>query len=237
MSRCVPMDTVTVLDRDVFSEAGAARLLRVAPSTLHYWLEGKRRGSSTFPPVIRVEPRNQPRGQRTVTWAEFVEAGMLRAYRREHDVPMRAVRRFIDYLRDEYDVPYPLAHERPLVHGRELVLRAQEQAQLDASFWLVYEASGGQLLLTPSGDEFLRRVEFTDGLASAWRPAEDAASPVRVNPLMRSGRPHARGISTEVLREHVEAGEDPAEIAADFGLTVQDVDWALAYEFSIKAAS
>lgn len=48
---------VSVLEREVFSEAEAARLLRVAQSTLHYWLEsGERRGKS-YKPVLRTEPR------------------------------------------------------------------------------------------------------------------------------------------------------------------------------------
>ena len=65
---------VSVLERDIFSEAEAARLLRVPQSTLHYWLEGGDRRGRSYKPVLR----NEPRGARSVTWAEFVEAGLLR---------------------------------------------------------------------------------------------------------------------------------------------------------------
>ena len=44
--------------------------------------------------VIRVEPT----GSRNVTWAEFVEASLLRSYRREHDVRLRELRDFIDRI-------------------------------------------------------------------------------------------------------------------------------------------
>ena len=91
----------------MYTEAAAARLLRVAPSTLHWWLEGRPR----YRPVIRVEPTSS----RNVTWAEFVEAGLLRSYRREHDVPAKELREFIDRLREEFQVPYPLADRRPYV--------------------------------------------------------------------------------------------------------------------------
>lgn len=65
------MTTLSVLEREMYSEAEAARLLGVAQSTLHYWLEGGERRGKTYPPVIRPEPH----GHRTpVTWAEFVEA-------------------------------------------------------------------------------------------------------------------------------------------------------------------
>ena len=44
------------------------------------------------------------------------------------------------------------------------------------------------------------------------------------------------GISTAVIQEHDEAGEDHEDIAGDFGLTIEQVRWALAYETSIRAA-
>jgi hypothetical protein len=51
------MATTTVLEREMFSEAEAARLLQVPQSTLHYWLEGGVRGERTYRPVIRPERR------------------------------------------------------------------------------------------------------------------------------------------------------------------------------------
>ena len=58
--------SVTILDREMYTEAAAARLLSVAPSTLHWWLEGR---PPRYTPVIRV---HSPTGSRNVTWAEFV---------------------------------------------------------------------------------------------------------------------------------------------------------------------
>jgi hypothetical protein len=110
--------SIDILDREIFSEAEAARLLRVAQGTLHYWLEGGTRRGKEYPPVIPTEPRDT----RTVTWAEFVEAGMLRQYRRELLVPMLELKSFIDRLRDRLAIPYPLAHSQPFVgDGRQLV--------------------------------------------------------------------------------------------------------------------
>jgi uncharacterized protein (DUF433 family) len=226
------MTTATVLDRDIFSEAEAARLLRVAQSTLHYWLDGGQRRGRVYPPVIRVEAR----GERQVTWAEFVEAGLLRSYRRDLQVPMTELRNFIDYLRQEYQVPYPLAHEQPLVSGRTLVLRAQEATELSSDFWLVTDV-GGQMLLTPPGADFLKRVRFEAGVAASWRPHDDVDSPVQIEPLRRSGRPNVAGISTEAIWEHVEAGEAPEDVAEAFDLSRQDVSWALAYEYATRASA
>jgi uncharacterized protein (DUF433 family) len=224
--------TISVLDQEMYSEAEASRLLRVAQSTLNYWLEGGVRRGKTYKPIIRPEPKG---GRAAVTWAEFIEAGLLREYRRRHNVPMAELRAFIDHLRDRYRVPYPLAHERPFVADRRLLQEAQDIAHLDAEFCLVATVSG-QLILTPPSQSFVERVTWADDLAVGWRPHQDPYSPVRMEPTVRFGRPAIRGVSTEALWEHVEAGEDLEDVAADFELSVSDVRWALAYETSARAA-
>lgn len=221
------MTDVALLEREMYAEAEAARLLNVAQSTLHYWLEGKTgRGGKVHRPVIRQEPKGPGAA---VTWAEFVEAGLLRQYRRELKVPLPELRSFIDLLRQRFDVPYPLADRRPYASGKALVLEAQEQAGLPGDLWLVTVA-GGQLLLTPPSESFLRRARWEGEVATGWRPHEDQDSVVLIDPTVRFGRPAVGGISTEVIWEHSEDGEDDDEIAEVYGLTPRDVAWALAYE-------
>lgn len=221
---------VTLLDRDMYTEADAARLLRVPPSTLHYWLEGGTVRGKRYRPVIRPERR----GERILTWGEFIEAGFLAQYRRS-DVPMRELRSFIERLRDELAVPYPLAHARPFVGvGRRLLLAAQEAAALDADWWLVAVASD-QLVLTPASDAFYRRVVWAGDEAGAWRP-HDENSPVRIDPELRAGQPAVGGIRTETIWEHLQAGETPEEVADAFGVTPADVEWARAYEWTSRSA-
>ena len=45
-------------------------------------------------------------------------------------------------------------------------------------------------------------------------------------PDQRFGRPSVDGISTELLWEHDDAGEDVDEVAGAFGLTAKQVRWA-----------
>jgi len=226
------MADLTILDREMYSEAEAARLLGVPQGTLHYWLEGKHARGKTYNPVIRFVPKG---GAVAVTWAEFVEAGVLREYRRKLHVPMAELRQFIDTLREKFDVPYPLADRRPFASGKQLVWDAQVAAGLDPDFWLVAFANE-QLLLTAPSESFLQRVEWDGDIAAGWRPDSDPRSPVVMQPTMRFGRPSVAGISTEALWEHVEAGEDVAEVAVAFGVTVKEVRWALAYENAARAA-
>ncbi len=221
----------TVLDREMYTEAGAARLLRVDPRTLHYWLEGGSRGKKVYKPVIRPEPT----GSRTVTWAEFVEAGLLRQYRRQHQVPMRELRAFVDQLRERFGVPYPLAHYRPYVGDRQLIYEAQSHARLSAEFALVAEVNGQYILTAPS-QEFFERVTWEGDLAARWRPDANSDSPVVIDPDIRSGRPAVNGISTEILFEQSEAGESDRDLAETFSLTISQVRSAVAYEMSNPAA-
>lgn len=221
------VDEVTLLEREVYAEAEAARLLGVPQGTLHYWLEGGQRGKKFYQPIIRPEPT----GNRIVTWGEFVESALLHAYRKQ-SVPMLQLRLFIQTLREQQGVPYPLAHHRPWYLGRELLFAAQEEAGLPQDYWLVASNQG---LLTPTADQFVQQVSWEGDIAAAMRPHRDPNSPVRVDPRVRFGAPAVGGISTAALADQVEAGSSIDEVASDFDLTAELVRWAVAYE-GTKAA-
>jgi hypothetical protein len=181
---------VSVLEREMYSEAEAARLLGVAQSTLNYWLEGGTRRGRVYRPVIRPEPRGE---RAPVTWAEFIEAGLLRSYRRDRNVPMAELRVFIDRLRDRYRIPYPLADRRPFVLDRQLVHEAQDQARLDPEFCLVAEVRG-QLVLTAPGETWYERVTWDDhDVAVAWRPHDDRLRRCGWRPVCGSASPRWAG--------------------------------------------
>ncbi len=228
------MTTPAVLDREMYSEPEAARVLGVAQSTLHYWLDGEGGRGKTHKPVIRIEPRGR---KASVTWAEFVEASLLKQYRQELRVPMWKLREFIELLRERFGVQYPLADRRQYVTdgGRSLVYNAQIETDLPPELCLVAMV-GDQYLLTPASQSFLERVTWDGDLAADYRPHDDPKSPVRVRPDVRFGRPAIRGISTEALWEQSDAGLDDDEIAETYGLSGAEVFWALAYEKSLRVA-
>jgi len=215
----------------MYTEAAAARLLGVAQNTLNYWLEGGERRGKVYRPVIRVEPRGE---RAAVTWGEFLEAALLREYRRRQ-VPMLELRDFIDKIRDQFGVPYPLADRRPYIGGKRLLSEAQNDSGLGADFCLVAVVRD-QLVLTPPADAWYERVSWDGDLAAEWRPHNDRLSPVRMDPKVRFGLPAIGGVRTAILWEHSGAGETDEDIAAEFDLPVDSVRWALAYETSARAA-
>jgi uncharacterized protein (DUF433 family) len=220
-----------MLNRRVYSLADASQILRTSPSTLEWWLEGGRRGKRSYPPVIRSEPT----GERSLTWAEFVEAGLLRQYRRDLGVRLHEIRSFVASLRAELGVEHPLAHAGPWVgEGRRLLMRHQEECGLSVDLWLIAHVTR-QYVLLPAADSFVRRVEWEGDLPVAWKPHDDTGSPVRCRPGRRFGRPAIGGISTAAIVEHVDGGESEDEVAEQFGLSLANVRWAVAYETSSAA--
>ncbi len=222
---------VTFLDRKIYSVADASNILRVPDSTLRWWLDGRTSRGKTYPPVIRPAPT----GDFTLTWAEFVEVGLLCQYRRELHVRLHEIRTFIDRLRQKEGIEHPLARHRPWVgEGSRLLLEMQEKSELPGDLWLIAPANN-QLVMTDPAASFLRRIEWEEGWPIAWKPHQDDASPVRCLPARRFGRPSIEGISTEAVVEHLDGGEDEEEVARQFGLELEEVQWAQSYELSRSA--
>jgi uncharacterized protein (DUF433 family) len=226
----------TVLDRELYDEQLAAQILRVPPSTLHWWLEGGSQRGKVYEPVFRPEAT----GSKLVTWGEFVEARYLREYRRTLGVQLSSLRQFIAFLRNELGVPYPLAHMRPWVGaGRRLLVDAQDAADVPVELWVCVEPQSGVTLLTPPAESFLERVEFEeeeDGVVVRLHPAGKEV-PVVIDPEVRFGSPTVKGIPTESLAELVRAGDSVEMVAEGFGLDLDSVVTALSYENSPAQAA
>jgi uncharacterized protein (DUF433 family) len=225
------MDAVvmTVLERELYDVPLAAEILGVPRTTLHYWLEGGERRGRTYAPVLRPAAT----GSHAVTWGEFVEARYLREYRRSLGATMQNLRAFIEHLRDELAVPYPLASARPWVGpGRHLFISAQEKAGLPPELWACVEPQSGVMLLLPPADSFLERVEFDpaeNGAVVRLRPS-GPDSAVVIDPEVRFGSPVVGGIPTETIAEQVDAGDSVESVARDFGLDLATAIDALRFE-------
>ena len=227
--------TVEVLNRELYTLARAGDLLHVAPTTLEWWLEGRVTADHSYAPVLRPQPTRS----KMVTWGEFVEAGYLREYRRTHSVPLSHLRTFIERLRQETAVPYPLAHYKPYVgEGRKLVMKLQDEAGLPTEFWM-FAPVGGQIMLLPAAESFLSKVDFSKD-EDQWAERlhlNGKRSPVVFDPDYSYGEPTVQGIRTDVLAELVEAGEAMEDVAEEYGLKLSVLKAALSYEFSPAVAA
>jgi len=188
---------VLAVDAAVQLPRGGTHVAR-ARIDVWWWLEG--REDEGYEPVLRTSPT----GDNVMTWGEFVEAAYLREYRRRR-VPLHRLRLFIEALRDELQLPHPLATQRPFIAAEHrLVLELEERVELAGEFRpVVVDPTDGQLVLSYLAEAFLDKVEFGDGgdmPALRWFPA-GKQSPVVVDPEMSGGAPTLRGIRTEALAE------------------------------------
>lgn len=216
----------SLLVRPTYSLSETARLLRISPATLRWWLDGDSRGSKRYPPVLRHEPTGDPR----VSWGEFIEAAYLREYRRY--LPLQRLRPLRQALSREFDTPFPFAVAKPLIGGRELVSEMQQRLEIPAELWMV--VGSGQLMLSSAAETFCRRVQLDEVTEEAMRYiVMEAQEPVRVNPRVSFGIPTVRRVRTEVLSELALAGEPDSmilEIYDDHGVTAKDINTAIDFE-------
>lgn len=217
---------ISLLARPTYSLSEAARLLRITPSKLRWWLEGTVLGQKRYPPVLRTEPT----GNSQVSWGEFIEAAYLREYRAH--LPLQQLRPLREVLSREFDTPFPLATSRPLIAGRELVSDMQARLGIPEELWMV--VGTGQLMLSEAAQTFCSRVEFDPATDEAMRYiVMEAAEPVYVNPRRSFGIPTVRGVRTEVIAELSLAGEPRSaiiDIYSDYGVTRRDIDTAVDFE-------
>jgi uncharacterized protein (DUF433 family) len=220
-------EIANVLSRPIYGIAQVDGLLGLTPGTARRWIEGYERTGRTYPPVVRPEAT----GEEIVTWGEFVETRLLSEYRGA-GVPMVRMRPAVERLRERFNTHYPLAHARPFldVAGRELVLRVQEEVNLDRQLQLVV-VRNEQLLLSPPAEQFVRSVEFgtEDGIAQRIHPFPEVREVV-MDPLRQFGQPVVRSVPTEVIAEQVRAGDRLQMISELYDLSIDEVEAAVRYE-------
>ena len=224
------MRDLTTLERPLYGFAQVDDLLGLRSGTARRWIDGYERSARSYPPVIRPEPS----GAEAVTWGEFVETSLLARYRGA-GVPMQRLRPVVQMLREQLGVAYPLAHARPWVAERELVVDVQRIVELEPALFLVVVPRTGQLAIAPRADDFVARVEWEDDIAGVYR-IYSRSSPVMVDPLRSFGAPTVSGIRTDVLAELVEAGEPRDDVAMVYELQRGEVDAAVEFERARRVA-
>ena len=96
---------------------------------------------------------------------------------------MQRLRPAVVRLRDEMQSEYPLAAARTLldVHGRELVMKVQENVELPKALSLVVVRSG-QRILSTGAQSFVDRVDYGEPVEVARRMRAATGSNVWFDP-------------------------------------------------------
>lgn len=192
----------------------AATYLHVPATTLRQWVSGPKR-------VIALEPRRPP----LLTFWNLVEAYVLAALRRHHEVPLQRVRRALRYVEREMGTERPLIEEDFQTDGLDLFV------SVDSG--LVNASREGQVEMRAVIAESLRRVDRDPrGLVTRLFPwVTDAAEPrqLEIDPARAFGRlvVAGTGVPTATLAGRFRAGDSLRTLRRDYGLTDEQVTAAL----------
>ena len=215
----------------------AALYLRIPVATLRSWVLGRNyptsRGEGFFRPVITVPSGKPP----LLSFMNLVEAHVLDAIRRKHQVPLDNVRRALLYLQREYPSRHPLADQTFETDGLDLFIEKYGS--------LINISQEGQLAIKDLLKAYLSRIERgADGLpvklfpfTRKGRPEEPKA--VVIDPHVSFGRPALKGtgIATSIIAERYKAGESIQELAEDYGRQTGEIEEAIRYELQLQEAA
>lgn len=178
----------------------------------------------------------QPVTPRFLSFNNLIECYTLAAMRRDHGLKLARIRAALRYVSERMGAVRPLLHSNFTTDGVDLFVKRG----------ILVSASGeGQLPIQEIVRIYLRRVEWDSfqapiRLFPLTRPGVQVDAPRRVviDPQISFGRPvvAGTGVPTEVVAGRFGAGENPAEIAEDYGILEDDVLEALRWEGQKQAA-
>lgn len=215
-------------DRPLYTLRDVAIFLGIPEATLRTWVRGRsypiQNGTAWSEPLLNTT------GDSLLSFNNLVEANVLAALRKVHQVPMNRVREAIDYARR-------LGHPRPLLLDLKAGLG---EVFLDHYGELVALSRKGQMALKAIVESYLNRVERDkQGRPLRFHPAigvQSASERVVLDPLIGYGAPTVKGIKTHVIAMRFEVGETEQELAEDYGLELADVREAILFEGLASAA-
>jgi uncharacterized protein (DUF433 family) len=214
----------------------AAHYLRIPRATLRSWVAGRgypvQKGQAFFRPVI-VLPRVD---ELRLSFMNLVEAHVLDAIRRQHEIQLSKVRAAIRFLQNHFGSKHPLTEQSMETDGRDLF--AQKFGQL------INLSQEGQLAMRELLEAHLRRIEWdATGLAARLYPftrKREFHEPkvVVIDPYVSFGRPVLvrTGIPTAVIADRYKAGDSIDHLAEDYGRERLDIEEAIRCELMLEAA-
>ena len=230
---CVSVDRFATL---LYGLGEAAGYLDVPSSTLATWAYGyERRGAAAGvivgrPVITAVRPAR--RDAAAVPFIGLAEGYALAAFR-QAGVPMQRIRPAIDALDHELGLKYALASRRLYSDGAEILYdyarHAGDTPEGESARELVV-VRNNQRVFAEVVERYLRRIDFAaDGYAQVIHLPQYRVADVTIDPDHAFGRPRfARGgAGLDDVMDLFLAGEPVDAVAAEFGLTRDEVEDAL----------
>jgi uncharacterized protein (DUF433 family) len=215
-----------------YDTSTVSHYLRIPENTIRNWSHGYKLPSGRLSaPLIRVD---DPSGA-FFSFANLVELHVLGALRRDHLVKLLNIRRAIEYLEGELDSPRPLLERTMETDGVDVFV--------DQFGELVNATRQGQVAMREVLHAYLKRIDRDPKgvpirLFPFTRPKEiEAPRLISIDPAVAFGRSVIAGsrVPTREVYERYMRGESSAELADDFGRSIEEIEEAVRCE-SGKAA-
>jgi len=198
----------------------AAHHLRIPVSTLKSWVRGYKRKDKAgkvrkFEGVLKLA--DPERG--LLSFFNLAEAYVLR-FARRRDVPLNRVRLAMEYIREHSAHEYPLLRKDFATRGKSVFIR-ELGIPLNAS-------KHGQFGIEEVLSKHLKGIKRgPDGLPEEIHPLLNMK--ISINLAYSSGEPvvAGTGIMVSILVSRTHAGDNPDEIASDYGLDRNTIEQAI----------
>ena len=219
-------------EKPLYNIAEAARFLGIPSSTVRTWVQGRKSPhsqSNKYAPVIKVAADEGPY---RISFNNLIELYVLRTLRRKHDVKLPDIRRALDYAEQKLGIERLLIHPELKTDGGNLFIEHYGK--------LISLNRSGQIALKELLRNALMRVEWENDLPSnLYLPIPERAErkSVSVNPLISYGLPAVHGVETKIIAARVDAGEEAADLAEDYGIPLDDVIDAIVFEGTLARAA
>jgi uncharacterized protein (DUF433 family) len=212
----------------------AAHYLRIPIATLRSWVRGRayptERGNRFFKPLLTLPNPDLL----SLSFVNLIEAHVLDAIRREHNIAIPKVRTTLNYVTRELGSKHPLADHRFETDGVDLLISHLGK--------FISTSQDGQLAMKAMLASHLRRIEYDANLAVRLYPftrKRELEEPkyIVMDPYVSFGRPTitGTGIVTSIVAERYKAGESISDLAKDYGCEGGYVEEAIRCELDIAA--
>lgn len=225
--------------RDIaaYTVGEAAHYLGLPASTVRSWFAGTSyadRGiRKRFQAVIKpADPKSIG-----LSFSNLIEAYVLTAIRRERKIGLPTIRRGLVFLTNKLGSPRPLLNAQFATKGADLLVEHLGE--------IINLSRNGQVEMTAMILAYLERVERdAKGVPIKLypfmrsQPLSEQPRTVVIDPRVSFGRPvlAGTGIPTAVLAEQFKAGDQPKDLAKEYGADEQAVWDAIRCELDLKAA-
>lgn len=211
-----PYDAESI--RGIMNMTDAARYLAVSQQTFHRWAKGYEKGQ----PLLHLAETTKTR-QASVSFVSLTEAYVLQALRRA-GVQVRKIRPALQELQREFGTEYALTAPNLATDGIDVLW---DFAKTPGGSGLI-EARTGQVVMRTIVADYLTYITRDDGVPTRLELPSCQPSKVIVDPHYGFGQPRfdASGARLIDVAAMLKAGEEPAVVAEEFGISAHDVSTA-----------